>query len=387
MGVAVLIAAGLALLTYRALLLPRVYYEVAFVLIRSNSLMADRLDWETIHADALAELRGHWKTQDAYPAVRLVLARLGDGHSHFATPELVRAYREGAAQDLGLVVLWPERVVAVVSRDGPAADAGVRVGDRLEVLEGREPSGTNGVVALRRFGAPSRLTFSRPGRTEHQEVVLTPRVVAFNRPAEVRRLGEAVGYVEIPGVVGAGGSFDREAVDAIRGIDSAAMCGWVVDLRRNAGGNMWPMLHALRPILGEENPFTYQYGKGPFDGRATYALKRPDPAIAVLLSRLTVSSGELVAIAFRGPATTRFFGEPTAGLSTSNLSIPMVDGARLVVTTTRARDRTGRVYEGAIEPDVAVATDWTRFAEPEDPALAAALTWLRDEQGCAVPLS
>ena len=34
--------------------------------------------------------------------------------------------------------------------------------------------------------------------------------------------------------------------------DSArASCRWVVDLRGNGGGNMWPMLGGLRPFFGE----------------------------------------------------------------------------------------------------------------------------------------
>jgi C-terminal processing protease CtpA/Prc len=227
------------------------------------------------------------------------------------------------------------------------------------------------------------LLLRRPGRTEPFHVALTPRVVPFNRPATIRRLANAVGYIEVPGVVGDGDSFDRDAVAAIRQVDGVATCGWVVDLRRNVGGNMWPMLHALRPILGEGNPFTYRYGKGPFSQAPTYSLKQAKPAIAVLTSRLTVSSGELVTIAFLGPSTTRTFGEATGGLSTSNMTFPLVDGAMLVVTVSRAADRVGRVYDGPIQPDQPVELDWTRVGTPDDPVLRVATEWLREQQPCA----
>jgi hypothetical protein len=39
--------------------------------------------------------------------------------------------------------------------------------------------------------------------------------------------------------------------DAVRRLDVAAPCGWVVDLRTNGGGDMWPMLTVLALLLGD----------------------------------------------------------------------------------------------------------------------------------------
>ena len=158
---------------------------------------------------------------------------------------------------------------------------------------------------------------------------------------------------------------------------------------------MWPMMHAVRPILGEatsgyfvssrgREAFSYQYGKDPGASAPAYQLKRPDPPVALLTSRLTVSSGEALTIAFRGRPGTRSFGEATAGLPTSNQSLPLVDGAVLVVTSAREADRTGRVYEGRIPVDEAVEIDWTRVGSDDDPVLRAASTWLRSQPQCAV---
>ncbi len=38
----------------------------------------------------------------------------------------------------------------------------------------------------------------------------------------------------------------------IGALDSAGACGWVVDLRNDTGGNMWPMLAGIGPLLGAE---------------------------------------------------------------------------------------------------------------------------------------
>jgi carboxyl-terminal processing protease len=239
------------------------------------------------------------------------------------------------------------------------------------------------VLLLPRGPQGVNLRLRRPGQAEPLSTRLLPRAMPFNQPATVRRLGDGFGYIDVPGVVGGGGSFDRDAVAAIRQIDAEPICGWVVDLRRNLGGNMWPMLHAVRPILGEGNPFTYRFGKGPWSQEAAYRLKQPSPAIAVLTSRLTVSSGELLTVAFRGPSATRTFGEATSGLSSGNMNYPLVDGAMLMVTTRRASDRTGRVYDGPIPPDQPVEIDWRRIGADDDPVIRVASSWFREQPQCS----
>jgi hypothetical protein len=75
-----------------------------------------------------------------------------------------------------------------------------------------------------------------------------------NPPVVVKRLASNVGYIEI----GTYWGFDRDKANAyaadahakLRAVDSPDICRWVVDLRRNNGGNFWPMLAAIGPILG-----------------------------------------------------------------------------------------------------------------------------------------
>src|SRR4029079_934252 len=119
----------------------------------------------------------------------------------------------------------------------------------------------------------------------------------------------------------------------------------IVDLQTNTGGNMWPMLAGLGPILGEgalggfldvenvEVPWSYQNGvvmEGTHPrARTTGPAYRSTPEsspIAVLISRATASSGEAVAVAFQGRPQTRFFGGHTRGATTSNDQFPLRDG-------------------------------------------------------------
>lgn len=169
-------------------------------------------------------------------------------------------------------------------------------------------------------------------------------------------------------------------------MDKEEVCGWIIDLRQNGGGNMWPMLWGLDPLLGP-SPF------GAFllaDGRKeqwvrakghlfptsenlpatppNFALKHDKAPVAVLLGAKTASSGEMVAIAFVGRKDTRTFGHPTAGFTSANKVYPLSDGAFLVLTESSVSDRLGREYAGPIIPDEQVT---------DDKAKSAAMKWLK----------
>ncbi|MEU3854069.1 S41 family peptidase [Streptomyces sp. NPDC029554] len=63
-----------------------------------------------------------------------------------------------------------------------------------------------------------------------------------------------MGYLSLPGVLGSEKVYQqyvREGRDAVAKADRPNACGWVIDLRRNHGGNMWPMLAVVGPILGD----------------------------------------------------------------------------------------------------------------------------------------
>jgi carboxyl-terminal processing protease len=224
----------------------------------------------------------------------------------------------------------------------------------------------------------------------------------FLTPAEVRSIGKPsffggsaperpsaerigkVGMVRLPALGSppaemqeTGADYTRKLHSLLIQLDRLPLCGWIVDLRSNGGGNMWPMLGGLGPLLGAP-PFGYFVDRNgkvtPWDfleGTPQLSLRQADLPVAVLIDSRTASSGEMAALSLIGRPNVRTFGEATAGLTTGNVMRPMPDGALLVVTSTYARDRTGKDYQGSIEPDVAVE---------KSTAQKSALLWL--EESC-----
>ena len=133
----------------------------------------------------------------------------------------------------------------------------------------------------------------------------------------------------------------------IRDADRDGLVGWIVDVRGNRGGNMWPMVAGVGPVLGEsllgyfvppiglDQAWFYSNGRATLDGSSlgsvsvTYTLRRPSPRVALLTDGLVASSGEAVVVAFRGRPNTRSFGTPTCGLSTAYAQFRLSDNASL----------------------------------------------------------
>jgi C-terminal processing protease CtpA/Prc len=185
-------------------------------------------------------------------------------------------------------------------------------------------------------------------------------------------LPKNIGYVRVPAFLGSGQAATDYAgfiQTAIKRADRSDLVGWVVDLRGNTGGSMWPMLAGLGPILGSDtlgyfvdptgttSAWAYREGAS-WDGgyvvqRAPqpYTLIRQRPKVAVLVDNAVGSSGEAAFISFRGRPNTRSFGVATCGLSTGNKAFTLSDGASLNLTFAVMADRSGTPYGDRILPD------------------------------------
>lgn len=207
---------------------------------------------------------------------------------------------------------------------------------------------------------------------------------------------DRIACVHVPAFRGSPGLVTRYVdllQEMIAQFDAADPAGWMVDLTENSGGNMWPMLAGLGPLLGEgplgsfrfpaEPPaiWTYRSGRACLDdvvlASATsggYSLRHAARPVALLTSERTASSAEAVLVAFVGQTRSARFGTPTRGLTTTNDDFALPDGATLFLTVGYFADRLGHVCEGPLEPDYpcneaadqvqARAASWIQASEP-----------------------
>lgn len=296
------------------------YLDEALGAMRQHSINRDRVDWPVVEARAYRAADGAEVSADTYLAIRTALSELQDRHSRFFTPQ--------------------------------------EAGD----------------------------DFSGHARYEEPTV-------------EVRDGG--LGYISISGYTGdIGGQADAYATELARRITAieAQSCGWIIDLRHNTAGNMWPMIAGLGPVLGSGTvgSFTYPDGRSePWEISDGVSLWDGAPMVsngmdgdaperrptAVLIGGRTGSSGEAVTVAFHGADEARFFGYPTAGLTTANEPVYLSDGAILALTMSVFTDRTGLEYGigKRVDPDETIGS--FRTADGEE-VVARAAEWLEEHPAC-----
>ena len=238
----------------------------------------------------------------------------------------------------------------------------------------------------------------------------------FRVPVITARLTkDGVAYVSVPWFASGSGwgslyrlrdpegrAYARRLREKLLALDEMNPRGWIIDLRMNQGGSVWPMLDGLAPLIGEgrvaaldmpqfnRRVDTWIVSGNAYSGTPWFAglgsgrlrLKNGEAPVAILTGPDTASAGEGVLVAFKGRLRTRQFGRPTSGIPTSPASYALGDGAVLFLTIARQMDRLGRSYDGPIPPDeeikgsgrgdasplIAAATRWIARAPPAPPA-------------------
>lgn len=164
---------------------------------------------------------------------------------------------------------------------------------------------------------------------------------------------------------------------------ASSRCGLIIDVATNTGGNMWPMMGGIAPLYDDGVLEAFEtrgrtreqvrvvngrlfMGDSLYPSVALDAIPRVPSHIAVILGPRTMSSGEILAIGFKGQRNVRFFGQPSGNFTTANRPYALDNGGRLQLTTSRILDRNGTVQQGPVLPD-----------ETSDQPLDAARAWLQ----------
>lgn len=199
------------------------------------------------------------------------------------------------------------------------------------------------------------------------------------------------GYIKIPSMVSFNDQVNNAYRDSIQQLikklgSENGVLAWIVDLRGNTGGNMWPMLAGLNALIKDglagywinakgKKLKWYSYGHAFMGTGKFYKIKNLKVPIAVLIDTFTASSGEMTAISFLGLRNVKTFGLPSAGYTTANFTFRLSSGAILQLATSYAADRKKTIYKDRIYPDVEIKEN-TKTA---DDTIQAALEWLRTE--------
>jgi C-terminal processing protease CtpA/Prc len=208
------------------------------------------------------------------------------------------------------------------------------------------------------------------------------------QPPDAKRVTPTIGMISLHGFMGSadqGQQYAQDGKDEILHLKAEGVCKFVLDLRDDTGGNMYPMINSVSGLLkngvlgffensaGQYIPWVLENGTATMAPVSSSPPKStvnnvPEMPIAVLIGPKTASAGEFTAMSFEGRPNTRFFGESSGGYVTANTPVPLGDGAMIAMTVGWGLDRTGKKYTDRIEPDTKTGDGAA--------ALDAAVKWL-----------
>ncbi len=208
-------------------------------------------------------------------------------------------------------------------------------------------------------------------------------------------------YIRIPGMQ----VYDKVEInklaqslsDSIAKYASRKIKGFLIDLRLNGGGNLYPMLSGLNLLLGD-NLLGYETDiydsvtrkwemkNGNFvisNFQTTEINTKPNKRlqkiqVVILLSAVTRSSGSMTGIAFKGRPNTYFIGEPTAkGYTTSNGYFQFAPNLTVNFATNFVADRNKVIYKECLKPDLEIYYGDNFDNLEKDKKIIEALKWLK----------
>jgi carboxyl-terminal processing protease len=389
---------------------PSQHVESALQWLETHAMKNDNVDWATLRSDTADLIATAQTTADTYPAICSAVRQLRDGNAWLLVPGL-----ETPNFYTGYQTLYPQNQIIIrIDPDSPAEKAGLQVGDRIEQVNGQPPIPYEEADAYPPCNARAldtsteeQLLIQRGGQS--MQITVTRNTIAAGTdpylPPGGRRLGEdtaGIGYFELTFQSGTHLQYPTDVQKLMRNMDRTAVCGWMIDLRRIPGGDVWSYIAAVGPVLGEGDLGGFVYSDGRREGwtyrndevfwnnehryeseidGSVYKPKRFTP-VTLLVSPATQAAGELLLVAFQGRSEMRSFGEATRGLPTLVTHTRLSDGSQLLVSGANSFDRNGSIYNGPIAPDVLIETDWSKFGTEQDPVIQAAMDWLHSQSAC-----
>lgn len=168
--------------------------------------------------------------------------------------------------------------------------------------------------------------------------------------------------------------------------------GYIIDLSDNFGGNMYPMLLGLAPLITDGNILEFidkhensvgmvklengkiincmKNGENIVNMSSDLYRGKVNKPVAVLISEKTSSSAEMTLLALKTNSRVQVFGKSSAGYNTANYSFNIGKNIGVVLSSGKVKSKDGKVYENEpIKPDIEINTS---------PGYEALIKWIRE---------
>ena len=285
-------------------------------------------------------------------AIPALLSEL-DPHSEYIPQKMfeqVNSSLEGEFDGIGIVfnALTDTITVLNVIPKGPSDMAGVRPGDRIMLIDGKEVAGKglaqDSMVRMMRGvrGSKVRLSIKRSSLDKLVDIDITRAPIEVHSVAAAFMLDKeaGIGYIRLSQFARTSYAEVRAALDKLR---SEGMQSVIVDLRGNGGGFLDQVVAMVNEFLPAEKLIVYTEDRyGERINEYSRGGKFTDVDIAVLVDEFSASSSEILAGAIQDNDRGVIIGRRTFGKGLVQAQIPFDDGSAIRLTVARYYTPTGR---------------------------------------------
>lgn len=239
--------------------------------------------------------------------------------------------------------------VLEVVLESPAEKAGLKTGDILEKINGKEYTDANKAskVIRGKAGTEVEITYSRDGKSKTVKIV---RGEVKSSTVNYAMLKDNIGYIYIKSF---GDNTAKDFEKALAAIKQKGATKFVLDLRDNTGGLFEQGIDVADQLL-PEGMITMTKDKNGKEKKYNSDSKHTDMKYVILVNENTASAAEVVAAALKDNGVP-VIGKKTFGKGIVQETIMFNDDTAASITVMQYFSPKGNViHQKGIEPDYAV---------------------------------
>ncbi len=293
-------------------------------------------------------------------AIRGMVESLEDQYSVYLDAQTFKRLQEmirGSFGGLGILVGVKDNLLTVVRvyEGTPAAEAGIKAGDRILEIDGRDVRGIDleTAIGLMRgpVGTTIELSLLREGQAEPLQVTVVREEISVPTVEGKMLPRTRIGYIAIS-------QFNEktpdEMLEVLSRLRDSGMRAVILDLRNNPGGDLIAVTRVADNFV-PQGPIVYiEYRSGKKEVKEADGqfLRLP---LAVLVNENSASAAEILAAAVQDTGTGVIVGTRTFGKGVVQTVFPLDNGAGLKLTTARYLTPDKKdINKKGVEPDVLV---------------------------------
>ena len=341
--------------------------------------------WQLVHENYVDQPLDDTKLMRG--AIQGMLASLGDSHTLYMNPQDYSAANStlaGAYEGIGAYVDTTGDYLKIVSPipGSPAEKAGLRPGDLIVGIDGKDMTGINPEVARQSVLGPAGTTVTLSIRRGDKDAVpfdvkVTRAKIAIPS-AQGKMLDNGLGYVQITTF---GENTTSELRSTLKDLMAQKPKGLIIDLRNNGGGYLNTAIEVVSEFVDKGAVVYEKYGNGKLDehdvipgGQATQI------PLVVLINEGTASASEITAGALQDYGRAKLVGVTSYGKGSVQNWIPLSnDQGAVAITIAKWLTPNKRTIDHVgLTPEVVVKMTDADYTAGRDPQLQAAIQTLLD---------